>query len=373
MTDNSQYFKLASTMPPAGMPANTTDADMIAQCSNCKTMSPQSAVLRCECANKCIVCVRCASVMDECLNNTCVTNYVTINNPANNYALCSCPMCGWQGKLAVYENHYYNECPNAVVLCPHPLCCRRYFRCDAAKHWDECKYVNIPCLQCTALIRRDQMDVHKQECPESDWVCNKCDCKELLKNRIMHVSNTCTERIVQCYYAHFGCNDTYPFSKQATHEENNLRKHADLLKAHAKQLKQPDNDTKYTKTDTMPSTTTGAEQPVNNTKCIETVTMPPATTGVAHQTVLLAKKNIKLETCFSSSTVALENMHPGSIMLNGKITIKGGYNKKYVLDYENIVFAMGARKMVVDKENLSMFGDLGGCITIDFACDIIYL
>ena len=349
-----------------------------AACDICCRLSPDEIVMPCSCSRMCKICPECAKKWDtrKCKHNVELKHNMfhsdwrklrTLNKPYSN-TLGKCPCCEWTGRLSGYHSHYVNNCPNAIGSCPNGSCkSDKYIRADAAKHYAVCKYVCIPCHQCTVTVRRDLMDIHLIECPESVWVCAECDCKEVFKNKNAHIS-TCPNQLITCPFAKMGCTDKIMRCNIAQHKKEKLEHHMELVE----------------KMGLGHVVNTPVTKPVTVSGAIGTIDLPPE----SHSTRVYVNDNVtfKLTINYQSSTIEILLLTPGFVTVTGQFVLtqyvisddddddddndNKNNNYKHYINYKNHIFGNNIAD-VIANENIKKFS-AGLWKAIDFKYDIIY-
>ena len=149
--------------------------------------------------------------------------------------------CEWFGEIRQLQNHL-NSKPT-----------------EDEKRLDGCQYVQLPCLHCSELIQRMNLQVHESDqCPKRPYTCEFCQafssnyedittnhwsecgsyplpcpmgCAQSIERRDFHshVSTTCTYKMVECDFAKVGCTVMLPRKDMPGHFTENLAHHMTLL------------------------------------------------------------------------------------------------------------------------------------------------
>eukprot|EP00768_Dysnectes_brevis_P009428 gnl/Dysnectes_brevis/948_a1057_1991.p1 GENE.gnl/Dysnectes_brevis/948_a1057_1991~~gnl/Dysnectes_brevis/948_a1057_1991.p1 ORF type:complete len:639 (+),score=263.70 gnl/Dysnectes_brevis/948_a1057_1991:65-1981(+) len=99
------------------------------------------------------------------------------------------PKCVWRGRVRSIVKHVHNDCPFTVIPCPHG---------------------------CGMDIRRGDLPIHEEDCPDAPCPCEWCG-EVMAQHALPEHKEACTSRPTQCKFAKLGCPWEGPMEQLETH------------------------------------------------------------------------------------------------------------------------------------------------------------
>ena len=115
-------------------------------------------------------------------------------------ATAPAPRCTWMGPISKLEQHFANECPQSLCLCPHAGCAATFLHHAMALHADQhCMHRPAECQDagCQTIVTVATLGAHAAEC---GFAAVTCDCGNVLTRSLVdvHEKLDCPLTAVQC-------------------------------------------------------------------------------------------------------------------------------------------------------------------------------
>lgn len=150
--------------------------------------------------------------------------------------------CDWIGKISSVKDHF-NICQFYPVLCTNQECSEIIRRKDALIHSMTCEHRTVLCEWCNFTFSSNKYDLHKAICTLSTLPIpcpNGCYTKGQItitcNADLINHNEGCTEFIIPCQFAKFGCKMCFPRKDQTSHCINHMNEHYAMLLKRIKEL-----------------------------------------------------------------------------------------------------------------------------------------
>jgi hypothetical protein len=136
--------------------------------------------------------------------------------------------CNWKGSISKLPNHLEEECSFEAVSCP---CCYVKESIAPKSNFDHYRTHQSPPKR---LTYKRLHDVHATQCQKWPMRCpNHCGTEEkLTRSTLQNHIEKCSDQLIPCQFAEFGCNAMVKRKEMANHEQISAIEH--LTKVMAK-------------------------------------------------------------------------------------------------------------------------------------------
>ena len=130
-----------------------------------------------------------------------------------------CPDTFLQGKM----NSHLSECRYVIIKCIRDPCDKTLMRKDLMDHLNtECHYRMITCIHCEVEFTATDHDAHVNKCIAQLKQCPECGHKIHQDKMENHLTISCPEKIINCFFFNYGCNYSCCRKNMKTHKNDPL-------------------------------------------------------------------------------------------------------------------------------------------------------
>lgn len=165
-------------------------------------------------------------------NEILLENQLFPDNFAKREILSLMVKCPNEGCLHKMELRHLEEhqahCEFALMSCPQ--CQRPFQKCHLNFHiLKECPRRQVPCENCAVLMAFEDKEIHEQNCPLANVICEYCNTMLIREQMPNHYDLDCPTAPVPCTFSAFGCHEKMQRNHLARHLQENTQSHMRMM------------------------------------------------------------------------------------------------------------------------------------------------